>query len=111
MPAEALNDTPTERFIHRSIEYRLLPGTKSNAAKLSGIAGACRYVWNKVLGDLKDEDQKRGKGDQYASKSFFSLGKRFAKLRRETEWLPEYSYAIVRHVLKYQADTWSAHIK
>ena len=55
MPAEALNDIPTERS-----EYRLLPGAKANAAKLSGIAGACRFVWNTVLGQVNDEYEQEG---------------------------------------------------
>ena len=104
MPAEALSDTTTERSVYRSIEYRLLPGTKAKAAKLSGIAGACRFVWNTILGDLKKEYERGTK----ASLSFFSLGKRFTKLRRETAWLNEYSFKIVRYTLKYQADAWTA---
>ena len=39
------------------------------------------------------------------------MGKRFTQLRRETEWLSEYAFKIVRYTLKYQADAWTAFFK
>ena len=38
--------------------------------------------------------------------SFFSLGKQFTQLRKEIDWLSEYSFPVVRYTLKYQADAW-----
>ena len=114
MPAEDLTAQEGPRFTHRNIEYRLLPGSRAKGAKLQGLAGACRYAWNTILGDLKDEYKEvkeRGEDKPNISKSFFSLGKRFTALRRETDWLPEYSYAVVRYTLKYQADAWTAFFK
>ena len=112
MPAEALNDTPTERSVYRSIEYRLVPRTRANAVKLSGIAGACRYVWNTILGQINDEyERSKEAGKKGPSTSFFALGKRFTALRKDTQWLPEYSFNVIRYTLKYQADAWTAFFK
>jgi len=36
--------------------------------------------------------------------SFFSLGKRFTELRNKVDWLPRYSFKIVRYIL-----TWNIH--
>ncbi len=38
--------------------------------------------------------------------SFFSLGREFTALRRDTPWLQEYSCAAVRYTLKYLADAY-----
>ena len=133
MPAEGLTQEEQPRFTHRNIEYRLLPGSKANGAKLDGLAGACRYVWNRILGDLIDQYRKHqaapsalGGGSRYVTNrslgeviepverpdkpklSFFALGKRFTALRREVDWLPEYAFTSVRYTLKYQADAWKA---
>ena len=86
MPAAALNVTTTERSVYRSIEYWLLPRTRATAAKLSGIAGACRFVWNTVLGQINDEyEQSKEASKKGPSTSFFSLGRRFTALRKDTE--------------------------
>ena len=111
MPAEGLTPSDGPRFTHRNIEYRLLPGSKANGAKLQGLAGACRFVWNKVREELEDQywaAKKRGEEKPSINTSFFALCKRFTALRRETEWLPEYSFTCVRYTLKYQADAWKA---
>ena len=50
-------------------------------------------------------------GEKPPSVSFFSLGKRFTALRRNIDWLPEYSFHVVRYTLKYQADAWKAFFK
>ena len=97
---------------YRGIEYRLLPGSRSNARKLSGIAGACRFVWNHFLAKNKEEYELAKKnGAKKPSTSFFSLGKEFAQLRKEIDWMQEYSFKIVRHTLKYQADAWQGFYK
>lgn len=100
---------------HRTIVYRLLPETRANARLLMGQAGACRYVWNALLAESGDqyreweEAREAGINDfEKPSVSFFSLGKRFTKLRREVDWLDQYSFKITRYALKYQADAWKA---
>ena len=107
--------------MHRNITYRLIPGSRLRADRISQTAGACRWVWNRILADTQDdyrlhcdtericEDTLFGLLIERPSKpslTFFSLGKRFTELRRQTPWLKELSFACVRHVLKYQAEAW-----
>ncbi len=96
---------------YRNITYRLIPGSESKARKLAGQAGACRFVWNHFLGRNKEMMELWKRYPELAAKpktSFFSLGVQFTKLRKEIDWLDEYSYAITRSVLKYQSDAWKA---
>ncbi len=94
---------------YRGVEYRLCPGTQGKAKKL---AGACRFAWNAILAECQKEyDAVRDTDQPKPSVSFFSLGKRFTKFRQSTEWLDQYSYKIVRHALKYQADAWNGFFK
>ncbi len=94
---------------YRGVEYRLCPGTQGKAKKL---AGACRFAWNAILAECQKEyDAVRDTDQPKPSVSFFSLGKRFTKLRQSTEWLDQYSCAIVRYTLKYQADAWNGFFK
>ena len=111
MPAEGLTTQEEKRFAYRNIEYRLLPGSKANGAKLDGLAGACRYVWNRVRAEIEEEYREGKEAEEKPSLSHFSLFKRFTALRREVDWLPEYASAIVRYTLKYQADAWTAFFK
>ncbi len=93
----------------RNIIYRLLPGSRANARRLAGQAGACRFVWNTILGQHDDAyEEAKANGEKPPSVSFFSLGKEFTVLRNEVPWLSEYSFSITRYVLKYQADAWKA---
>ncbi len=97
---------------YRNITYRLLPGRRGKAKKLAGLAGACRFVWNVMLAQQNEAYEKaKEAGEKPPSVSFFSLGKRFTELRRNIEWLPDYSYRVVRYTLKYQADAWKAFFK
>ncbi len=87
---------------YRGIEYRLCPGTQGKAKKLVGLAGACRFTWNAILAECNEEYQDETKENpQY---SYFSLGKRFTKLRHSVSWLGGYSANIVKYTLKNQAD-------
>ncbi len=96
----------------RGVEYRLLPGSSANARKLAGIAGACRFVWNYFLAKNKEEYKRAKESDgKKPSVSFFSLGKQFTQLRKEVDWLSEYSFKIVRYSLKHQADAWQGFFK
>ena len=99
----------SETSTYRNIIYRLLPGSRANARRLAGQAGACRFVWNTILGQHNDAfEEAKANGEKPPSVSFFSLGKEFTCLRNEIPWLCEYSFSITRHVLKYQADAWKA---
>ncbi len=96
---------------YRNITYRLIPGSQSRARKLAGQAGACRFVWNHFLGENRKQMELWQRYPELAAKpktSFFSLGVQFTKLRKEIDWLDEYSCAITRHALKYQSDAWQA---
>ena len=100
-----MSETPT----YRNVIYRLLPGSRANARRLAGQAGACRFVWNTILGQHNDaHEDAKANGEKPPSVSFFSLGKEFTSLRNEIPWLSEYSFSITRYVLKYQADAWKA---
>ncbi len=97
---------------YRGVEYRLCPGTQGKAKKLAGLAGACRFAWNAILAECQEEyDAVRDTDQPKPSLSFFSLGKRFTKLRQSTEWLDQYSFTVVRYALKYQAEAWQAFFK
>ncbi len=39
----------SETSTYRNIIYRLLPGSRANARRLAGQAGACRFVWKTKL--------------------------------------------------------------
>lgn len=107
--------------MHRNITYRLIPGTRNKAHKLSRTAGACRWVRNHFLAEnqrqyhahldtqLFCEDTLLGllfERPEKPSVSFFSLGKQFIELRRQMNWLRELPCATVRYTLKRQADAW-----
>ena len=89
----------------RTVEFVVLPTSKTKATKMFRIAGACRYVWNhfreKNLADY--QAFKNGKG-QRPNTSYFSLGVEFTKLRHETDWLQELPANPIKHTLKYFAD-------
>ncbi len=107
MPVKGCNNSARVCSVYRTIEYRLLPGSRGK--KLAGIAGACRFVWNTILAQsLRGYQQAKESGEKPPSVKVFSLGKRFKELRDHGEWLPEYSFNMVRYTLKYQADAWKA---
>ena len=82
---------------HRTIRYRLHPGSRVKAQKLYGTAEACRFTWNHFVGKLKDDYQWCGRCDP----RWYSLNKLFAIWRKHQEpWLQDYSCAIVRLSLK-----------
>ncbi len=83
--------------VHRTIRYRVHPGTQAKARKLAGLAGACRFVWNHFVGKLRDEYKAYGRCKPW----YYTLGKQFTLLRRHCEpWLQEYSANIVKLSLK-----------
>ena len=70
---------------HRSITYRLLPGCPGKVPQRAHIAGAGRYVWNRML-DLYNRlhHMQHMHGVSPQPPTFFNLGQSFTRLRRET---------------------------
>ena len=82
---------------HRTIRYRLYPATQAKHQQLHGTAGACRYVWNHFVAQLRNEYQTCGKCEF----SYYALGKQFTLLRRHgDQWLQDYSAYIVKSSLQ-----------
>ncbi len=108
-PQERPRSMPTTT-VHRNIVYRLIPGNNTKAKKLAAQTGACRFVWNAMLGQQKvayAEAKERGEDPP----SYFSLCKRFTELRREVPWLSDYHAGITRSILKYQSEAWQQAFK
>ena len=89
----------------RTVEFVVLPTSKTKAKEMFRIAGACRYVWNHFREkNLADYQASRGGKGQRPQTSYFSLGVEFTKLRHKTDWLRELPANPVKHTLKYFAD-------
>ena len=102
-PAPAARD----EVEHRQIVYRVLFDRPATAKRLAAVAGACRFVWNKMLDQQAQlYDSARMGGAKSPAPTFFTLGKAFTQPRRVTPWLQAMPYAPVRYTLKYQADAW-----
>ena len=85
--------------VHRTIRYRLHPGSTRKNQQLHGTAGACRFVWNHMVGKLRDEYEYGIKPDF----RHYSLCQVFTVMRRDdgtTRWLQDYSSKVVRISLK-----------
>ncbi|MDE0612360.1 MAG: transposase [Gammaproteobacteria bacterium] len=85
--------------VHRIVRYRLHPGSASKNQQLHGTAGACRFVWNHMVGKLRDEYEYGIKPDF----RHYSLCHVFTVMRRDdgtTKWLQDYSSKVVRISLK-----------
>ncbi len=94
MPVRGCNKYARVCSVHRTIEYRLLPGSKSNANKLGAIAGACRFVWNAILAQcIQEYKQAR---ESPSVKYFFPLGKRF----KEGNYIAEYPRVLAPVILR-----------
>ncbi|MCY4050345.1 MAG: helix-turn-helix domain-containing protein [Gammaproteobacteria bacterium] len=94
-------------YTHRQITYRLRPGSRDKATKLFQQAGACRKVWNETLAKNQEQMELHRENPEEFEKpstSFMSMGVGFTKLRKELDWLQDYSASITRYTLKYQAD-------
>ena len=107
-----MKEHTTPKTENKSIIYRIHPGRIGKSRALFRLCGACHWVWNETLASYKElyEIAKKN-GEKLPSCSFFSLGKQFTALRRETLWLQELSSLIVRYTLKHQADAWSKFFK
>ncbi len=83
--------------VHRTVRYRLHPGSARKNRQLHGTAGACRFVWNHMVGKLRDEYEFGIKPEW----TYFSLGKVFTVLRRHSyKWLQDYSAYVVKSSLQ-----------
>ena len=85
--------------VPRTVRYRLHPGSARKNQQLHGTAGACRFVWNHMVGKLRDEYEFGIKPDF----RHYSLCQVFTVMRREdgtTKWLQDYSSKVVRISLK-----------
>ncbi|MDE0611455.1 MAG: transposase [Gammaproteobacteria bacterium] len=85
--------------VHRAVRYRLHPGSSRKHQQLHGTAGACRFVWNHMVGKLRDEYEYGIKPDF----RHYSLCHVFTIMRRDdgtTKWLRDYPSKVVRISLK-----------
>ncbi len=85
--------------VHRTVRYRLHPGSSRKHQQLHGTAGACRFVWNHMVEKLKDEYEFGIKPDF----RHYSLCHVFTIMRRDdgtTKWLQGYSSKVLRISLK-----------
>lgn len=89
----------------RTVEFVVLPASRTKATKMFQIAGACRYVWNHFRErNLADYQAFKNGQAGRPQTSYFSLGVEFTKLRHETDWLKELPANPIKHTLKYFAD-------
>ena len=108
----------------RAVRFALHPGNRRKGRLIAQTGGATRSVWNHFLARNQREYARHrnwapyheaglvvGDAPPKPSVSFFSLGKRFTELRRETPWLQRLPFAPVRYALKYQADAWQRAFK
>ena len=96
--------------VHRTVRYRLHPGSARKNQQLHGTAGACRFVWNHMAGKLRDEYKFGIKPDF----RHYSLCNVFTVMRRDdgtTTWLQDYSSKVVRASLQPIETTYKAFFK
>ena len=112
MPVQKASNPSDKNCSYRGIEYRLFPGTQWKAHLLSGLCGACRFVWNVILKQINEEYQEAKETESdHPNVSRFSLINRFPALRKEVSWLSNYSSHIVRYTLFHQSDAWKEFFK
>ena len=96
--------------VPRTVRYRLHPGSARKNQQLHGTAGACRFVWNHMVGKLRDEYEF---GIKPNFQHYF-LCQVFTVMRREdgtTKWLQGYSSKVVRISLKPVETAYKAFFK
>ena len=99
--------------VHRTVRYRLHPGSSRKHQQLHGTAGACRFVWNHMVGKLRDEYEAWGACNFYyispKTVPTQGLGRTFTVLRKHSyKWLQDYSAYIVRSSLQSIETTYKA---
>ena len=96
--------------VHRTVRYRLHPGTRRKHQQLHGTAEACRFVWNHMVGKLRDEYEFGIKPDW----RHYSLCSVFTVMRRDdgtTKWLQKYPSKVIRISLKPIETTYQEYFK
>ena len=123
-PHSTTEQAPT---VHRTLRVRLYPGNAETGNRLAGTAGACRFVYNRLLGDQNrlyamwralhvpalHWPEVRGRATDWGrvmrkamgsapSTSHFTFNRHFKDLWDDPElaWLREYSYAVLRNAGK-----------
>ncbi len=109
MPVQKASNPSDSNCSYRGIEYRLLPGTQWKAHLLSGLCGACRFVWNTFLDQINRDYKDEHKDNPELT--WPSLSSRYTSFRPTISWLNQYSSNIVRNTLKHQAEAWQAFFK
>ena len=99
--------------VHRTVRYRLHPGSSRKHQQLHGTTGACRFVWNHMVGKLRDEYEAWGTCNFYYMSTQTvptqGLGRTFTVLRRHSyKWLQDYSAYIVKSSLQPIETTYRA---
>ncbi|MDE0302383.1 MAG: transposase [Gammaproteobacteria bacterium] len=99
--------------VHRTVRYRLHPGSAYKNQQLHGTAGACRFVWNHMVGKLRDEYEYYGECNFFymSTKNIptMGLGRTFTVLRKHSyKWLQGYSAYIVKSSLQPIERTYQA---
>ena len=127
MASEPHSTTEPAPTVHRTLRVRLYPGDAGTGNRLAGTAGACRFVYNRLLGDQNrlyamwrslhvpalNWPEVRGRATAWGrvmrkamgsapSTSHFTFNRRFKDLWDDPElaWLREYSYAVLRNAGK-----------
>ncbi len=109
MPVQKASNPSGSNCSYRGIEYRLLPGTQWKAHLLSGLCGACRFVWNTFLDQINRDYKDEHKDNPELT--WPPLSRRYTSFRPTISWLNRYSSNIVRNTLKHQAEAWQAFFK
>ena len=102
--------------VHRTVRYRLHPGSSRKHQQLHGTAGACRFVWNHMVGKLRDEYEAWGTCNFFymSTKTVPTqgLGRTFTILRKHSyKWLQGYSAYVVKSSLQPIETTYKAFFK
>lgn len=99
---------------HRGITYRLIPSASARSRQLACLASACRYVWNRFLGENQRfvaVHREYPKKHSRPRPSSFSLGRDSTHIRLSTPSLYELTFLDVRYILEHQADAWTKYFK
>jgi putative transposase len=124
MASQPHSTTEPSPTVHRTVRVRLYPGDAELGNRLAGTAGACRFVFNRLLGDqnrlyalwrslhvpalhwseVRGRTTEWGRAQRQAmgsgpSTSYFTFSQRFKEMWDDPElaWLHEYSYKVLRN--------------
>ena len=99
---------------NRTVCFRVR-ATPAKFAGLFAMAGACRFVWNWAtrINRAEYEGWEHNAAQSWLGKqakpsvTFFTWGKRFTRLRKNTPWLADLPYAPCRETLRFWAKSWA----